>query len=154
MHIKDIDLTTTLAKQIDGEEIAAAAYARLNTSLSPARMLSPLGNYLVARPAARAAARRITEDTEVPLDAAMVLGITADALHVWKADPMLNQVSDHIGSVKLSNIAAISVVAGKTWQDMTITLVDEKSIVLQARGAAHAIARAFDEGKDARAKEV
>lgn len=144
MHIKDSELTTTLSAQL-GEKLAAASYARLNTALSAARMFTPLGNYLVARPAARSAARKITDATDIPLDAAMVLGITADALHVWKADPMLNQVHDHIGSVPLSRIAAIQVDAGRTWQDLKITLDDDNEITLQARGAVHAIASAYDQ---------
>jgi hypothetical protein len=47
------------------------------------RMLTPLGNYLIARPAARAKAQQVTEDTDVPMDAAMVPGVTAANLHVW-----------------------------------------------------------------------
>jgi hypothetical protein len=144
MHIKDSDLTATLSEQL-GEPLAAAAYARLNTALSAARMFTPLGNYLVARPAARSAARKITDATEIPLDAAMVLGITADALHVWKADPMLNQVHDHIGSVPLSRIAAIRVEQGRTWQDVKIALDDGNDVTLQARGAIHAIVSAYDQ---------
>lgn len=61
------------------------------------RMLTPLGNYLIARPAARAAAGKITEETGVPLDAAVVLGLSPDALQVWRADPMLDQVSAAAG---------------------------------------------------------
>lgn len=144
MHIQDSELTTTLSAQL-GENLAAATYARLNTALSAARMLTPLGNYLVARPAARSAARKITDATDVPLDAAMVLGITADALHVWKADPMLNQVHDHIGSVPLSRITSIQVEPGRTWHDVKITLDDDNAISLQARGAIHAIASAYDQ---------
>lgn len=144
MHIQDSELTTTLSAQL-GEKLAAAAYARLHTALSAARMLTPLGNYLVARPAARSAARKITDATDVPLDAAMVLGITADALHVWKADPMLNQVHDHLGSVPLSRIAAIKVESGRTWNDVKITLDDGNEITLEARGAVHAIANAYDQ---------
>jgi hypothetical protein len=144
MHIKDSELAATLSEQL-GETLAAASYARLNTALSAARMFTPLGNYLVARPAARSAARKITDATEIPLDAAMVLGITADALHVWKADPMLNQVHDHIGSVPLSRIAALHAEAGRTWQDVRITLDDGNEITLQARGAVHAIVSAYDQ---------
>ncbi|MEW1860932.1 hypothetical protein OG896_29145 [Streptomyces sp. NBC_00669] len=144
MHIKDSELTTTLSAQL-GEKLEAAAYARLNTALSPARMLTPLGNYLVARPAARSAARKITDATDVPMDAAMVLGITADALHVWKADPMLNQVHEHLGSVPLSRITGLRVEGGRTWQDVRITLDDGNEITLQARGEIHAIASAFDQ---------
>lgn len=143
MHIKDSELTTVLSEQL-GEELAAAAYARVVTGLGAARMLTPLGNYLVARPAARAAARKITAATDMPLDAAMVLGITGDALHVWKADPMLNQVRDHLGSVPLSRVTAIRVQAGRTWHDMRITLDDSNEIAVEARGAAHAIAGAYD----------
>jgi hypothetical protein len=150
MHIKDDELVAKLSAQVEGGGVLAAAYARVDTALGPARMFTPLGNYLVARPAARSAARKITADTEVPLDAAMVLGITADALHVWKADPMLNQVHDHLGAVPLSRIAAISVAGGRTWQDLRITLDDGKAIDLQARAAAHVIARYFDEGRGKR----
>lgn len=80
----------------------AATYARVPTSVGFTRILTPLGNYFIARPAARSAAHKITEATEVPLDAAVVLGLSADALHVWSADPMLDQVHDYLGHVPLS----------------------------------------------------
>jgi hypothetical protein len=87
MHLKDDMLASALSSSL-GEELQAAAYARVTTALSLTRMLTPLGNYLIARPAARAAARKITEETEVPLDAAVVIGITKADLHMWRADPM------------------------------------------------------------------
>lgn len=64
-----------------------------------AHWLSPLGDYLVARPAARSATAKLTEQTGVPLDAAMVLGLSVRALHIWSADPMLNQVRAHLGHI-------------------------------------------------------
>lgn len=143
MHIKDEDLAGALSEQL-GETCAAAAYARVTTALSPARMLTPLGNYLIARPAARSAAKKVTEATDVPLDAAMAVGITGDELHVWRADPMLNQVHEHLGSVALSRIKSIQVNAGRTWQDVVITLDDGNDVKIQARGAVHAIASEFD----------
>lgn len=76
-HLKDDELVSALSAEV-GQELRAAVYARLDTVFSPARMLTALGNYLIARPAARAAAHRITERTDVPLDSAMILGITAD----------------------------------------------------------------------------
>jgi hypothetical protein len=144
MHLKDDELTSALSSSL-GEDLLAAAYARVSTALSLARMLTPLGNYLIARPAARAAARKITEETEVPLDAAVVIGITAKDLHLWRADPMLNQVGEHIGEVPLSRIAAITVTAGRSWQPMTITMDGGEHIELEGRGAAHAVANVFNE---------
>ena len=58
-------------------------------------MLTPLGNYLIPRPAPRAKAHQVTEETDLPLDAAMVLGVTANKLHIWSADVMLDQVDEH-----------------------------------------------------------
>jgi hypothetical protein len=144
MHLKDDQLTSALSSSL-GEDLFAAAYARVSTALGPTRLLTPLGNYLIARPAARAAARKITEETDVPLDAAVVIGITATALHLWRADPMLNQVGDHIGWVPLSRIAGISVTAGRSWQPMTITMDGGETIQLEGRGAAHTVANAFRE---------
>jgi hypothetical protein len=144
MHLKDDELTSALSGSL-GEQLLAAAYARVNTSFGMARMLTPIGNYLIARPAARAAARKITEETDVPLDAAVVIGLTATGLHLWRADPMLDQVGDHIGEVPLARIASIVVSAGRSWQPMTITLAGGERIELQGRGAAHAVASAFNE---------
>lgn len=143
-HLKDDELVPALSAEL-GEELRAAVYARVNTVLSPARMLSPLGNYLIARPAARAAAHEITERTDVPLDAAMILGITADTLHVWRADPMLNRVGEHVGQVSLDRITDITVVPGRSWQQVTIVLAEGEKIEVEGRGAAHALAAAYRE---------
>jgi hypothetical protein len=142
MHIKDNDLVPVLSGTL-GEELLAAAYARVSTALSLTRMLSPLGNYLIARPAARAAARKVTEETDVPLDAAVIIGITATALHLWRADPMLNRVGDHLGEVPLTRIKAIEVSPGRSWQPITITLEGGERIELEGRGAAHVVASVF-----------
>ena len=142
MHLKDDELTAGLAGP-DVPELLAATYARVSTAAGFTRMLGPLGNYLIARPAARATAQRITEQTDVPLDAAVVLGLAPDALHVWSADPMLNQVHDHLGHVPLDRISAVTVVPGKSWQDLTIALADGQQVQLEARGAAHQLAAEF-----------
>jgi hypothetical protein len=142
MHIKDDDLVPALSGSL-GEELLAAAYARVSRALGLARMLTPLGNYLIARPAARSAARKVAEETDVPLDAAVVIGITATALHLWRADPMLNRVGDHLGEVPLTRIKAIEVVPGRSWQPMTITLEGGERIELEGRGAAHVVAGVF-----------
>ncbi|GIH16792.1 hypothetical protein Raf01_49640 [Rugosimonospora africana] len=143
-HLKDDELVPALSAEL-GQELRAAVYARVDTVLGPARMLSPLGNYLIARPAARAAAHRITERTDVPLDAAMILGITADALHVWRADPMLNRVGEHVGQVSLDRITDITVTPGRTWQQVTLVLAEGEKIEVEGRGAAHALAAAYRE---------
>jgi hypothetical protein len=142
MHLKDDELVTALSSSL-GEELLAAAYARVPTALSMARFLTPIGNYLIARPSARSAAHKITEETSVPMDAAVVVGITARALHLWSADPMLDQVDDHLGAVPLASIKEITVTAGRSWQPMTITLTGGEVIKLEGRGAAHMIESAF-----------
>jgi hypothetical protein len=106
-------------------------------------MLTPLGNYFIARPAARAAAGKITEETDVPLDAAVVLGLSADALHVWSADPMLNLVSEYLGHVPLERITAIEAIPGRSWQKLTIVMQGGHQIELEGRGASHQLAAAF-----------
>jgi hypothetical protein len=111
-------------------------------------MLTPLGNYFIARPAARAAAGKITEETDVPLDAAVVLGLSADALHVWSADPMLNQVHEYLGHVPLERITAIEAVPGRSWQKLTITVQGGHQIELEGRGASHQLAAAFSQLRD------
>ena len=73
MHVTDEDLIDTLSQGLPGGPLLAAVYARVDTAAGWTRMLTPLGNYLIARPAARAKAHQVTEETEVPLDAAMVL---------------------------------------------------------------------------------
>ena len=147
MHAKDAELAAALTEQLGDEKIVAAAYARVDTALSPARMLSPLGNYLIARPAARAAAKKMTEETDIPLDAAVVFGVSDSALHVWAADPMLNRVGEHLGQIPLERIASIEVEGGKSWQPVTISMADGKSVELEGRGSIHAVAAEFDKRK-------
>jgi hypothetical protein len=134
LHIEDKDLVTTLSQQVEGAPLAAAVYARVETALSPARWLGPLGNYLIVRPAARAAAHREAERTDVPLDAAVVLGVAPQELHVWAADPMTSQVHDHLGIVPLERISEIRAEVGKSWWPLTIALADGESLELSARG--------------------
>ena len=147
MHLKDDELASALSATA-GEDLIAAAYARVDTALGFTRMLSPLGNYLIARPAARAAASKITRETSVPLDAAVVIGISATALHVWTADPMLNQVRDHLGSVPLASVKDITVTPGHSWHPVAITLAGGERIDLEGRGAIHAVASAFQGLRD------
>lgn len=144
MYAKDSELASKLTGELDGETVDEAVFARVDTAVGVARYLTPLGNYLVARPAARAAAKALTEKTDVPLDAAVVFGLTADKLHVWKADPALNMVHDHLGHVPLSRIAAMTATAGRSWQKFTMTLEDDSIVELDARGNVHALIAAFD----------
>jgi hypothetical protein len=143
MHLKDEELVTGLAGQEGGPDLLAATFARVTTAAGFTRMLTPLGNYFIARPAARAAAARITEKTDVPLDAAVVLGLSADALHVWSADPMLNQVNEYLGHVPLERITAIEATPGRNWQKLTINMQGGHQIELEGRGASHQLAAAF-----------
>ena len=149
MHLKDEELVTGLAGTEGGQDLLAATYARVPTAVSFTRMLTPLGNYFIARPAARAAASKITEETEVPLDAAVVLGLSAAALHVWSADPMLNQVHDYLGHVPLERITAIEATPGRSWQKLSITVEGGHQVELEARGAIHQLTAAFDRLADA-----
>jgi hypothetical protein len=144
MHVEDKDLVATLSQHAGGP-LVAAVYARVDTPLGFTRWLGPPGNYLVARPAARAAARRDSARTDMPLDAAVVLGLGANALHVWAADPMLSQVKDHLGSVELGRVAAIHAETGKSWWPLTITLADDESVSLQARGDVRSFVAAFEQ---------
>jgi hypothetical protein len=144
MHLKDDELVAGLSGHADVPALLAATYARVTTAVSFTRMLTPLGNYFIARPAARAAAHHITEETDVPLDAAVVLGLSADALHIWSADPMLDQVGEYLGHVPLERITGIRATPGRSWQELMITLNGGHEINLEARGASHALAAAFD----------
>lgn len=145
MHIRDDELVTGLADQVEGAALTAATYARVPTSVGFTRMLSPLGNYFIARPAARSAAKAMTEQTDLPLDAAVVLGLSADALHVWSADPMLNQVHDYLGHVPLTRITAMEATPGRKWQKLSITLDGGHDVELEARGASHALVASYRE---------
>lgn len=142
MHLKDDELVSGLSGP-GLPPLLAATYARVTTSLSFTRMLTPLGNYFIARPAARAAARGITEQTDVPLDAAVVLGLSASELHVWSADPMLDTVGEHLGHVPLQRITAMTATPGRTWQLLTLTLDGGHEITLEARGAVHQLVAEF-----------
>lgn len=143
MHLKDDELVTGLADQVEGEALRAAAYARVPTAVGFTRMLTPLGNYFIARPAARSAAGKITEETGVPLDAAVVVGLSSDALHVWSADPMINQVYDYLGHVPLERISAMEVIPGRSWQKTTLILDEGQRVELEARGPIHSLAAAL-----------
>ena len=143
MHLKDDELVTGLASQVEGGMLQAAAYARVPTAVGFTRMLTPLGNYFIARPAARSAAGKATKETGVPLDAAVVLGLSRDALHIWSADPMINQVHDYLGHVPLERITAMEAAPGHSWQKVTLTLDEGHKVELEARGAIHALVAAF-----------
>jgi hypothetical protein len=145
MHLKDDELVTGLADQVEGARLTAATYARVPTAVGFTRMLTPLGNYFIARPAARSAAHTITEQTGVPLDAAIVLGISADALHIWSADPMLDQVHDYLGHVPLQRITAMQAIPGRSWQKLSIDLDGGHDVQLESRGAGHALVAAYRE---------
>jgi hypothetical protein len=142
VHLKDDELVSGLS-QSEGLELLAAVYARVTTAVGFTRMLTPLGNYLIARPAARAAAHTITEQTDVPLDAAVVLALSPDALHVWSADPMLDVVGDYLGQVPVGRITAMTVTPGRSWQQLAIALDGGHQIELEARGPVYLLAEAF-----------
>ncbi len=144
MHVQDKDLITTLSGHEGAPTLSAAVYARVDTAAGPARYLGPLGNYLVARPAARAKAREMTERTDLPLDAAVILGVGGDELHVWSADPMLSQVKDHLGSVPLADLAGAASEPGKGWSTLTLRFADGDAIELQARGDVSGLVRALE----------
>jgi hypothetical protein len=143
MHIRDEELAERLDEHTEGATLHAAVFARVPTGVGFLRMLTPLGNYFIARPAARQAAQKATERTELPLDAAVVLGISDDALHVWSADPMLNQVGDYLGHLPLARVAGMQATPGRTWQKLLITLEKGEEVELEARGAAHAVVAAY-----------
>ncbi len=145
MHIEDKDLVPTLSAQLGGTALRSAVYARVETAASFTHWLTPLGNYLIARPVARAAAAHLQEDTGVPLDAAVILGLSPEALHVWAADPMLSQVHDHLGAVPLRHITQISAEIDKSWQPLTITVENGRTFTLQARGDVHGFVAAYQE---------
>lgn len=146
MHLTDDELAQSLSEQLDGDVLTAAVYARVDTPVGFTRMLTPLGNYFIARPAARAAAQKMTRETEMPLDAAVVLGLSAARLHVWGADPMLNQVHDYLGFVPLDRITAMKAIPGRKWQQLSIALNGGQEIQLEARGASHALVAAYERG--------
>jgi hypothetical protein len=145
MHVSDTDLIATLTEQTEGDALRAAVYARVHTNASFTHWLGPLGNYLIARPVARRSAHETSQETDVPLDAAVVLGLGERALHVWSADPMLSDVSDHLGSVPLNRVTGISTEPAATWAPLTLTLEDGHTIELEARGDVSGFARAFED---------
>jgi hypothetical protein len=144
MHISDADLFSTLSTQTDAEPLRAAVYARVHTNASFTHWLGPLGNYLVARPAARHAAHETTDQTGVPLDAAVVLGLGAQQLHIWSADPMRSDVADYLGSVDLERIAGVTTEPASTWAPLEVKLADGQSIELEARGNVWGFASSFN----------
>lgn len=141
VHVTDEDLASQLSGQVEGEEgpLLDAVYARVTTAASFAHWLSPIGNYFIARPAARAHAHKVTEETDLPLDAGMVFGLGNSALHVWRADPMLNQVHKYLGHFPLQRITAMKATPEKGWQKLSMTLDGSHQVELEARGAVHAL---------------
>jgi hypothetical protein len=148
MHVPDKDLVNVLSQPADAPPLSAAVYARVTSPASFTRRLGPLGNYLIARPAARAAAHRVSGRTEMPLDAAVVLGLAPGALHVWSADPMTSHVHDHLGSVETARIAGVRAETGKSWWPLTITFADDEVLELEARGDVSGFVTAFEEHKE------
>lgn len=114
MHVSDKNLVTDLSEQIKDGPLQGAVYARFSTGWSFGRWLTPLGNYLIARPGARARAHDVSEQTEVPLDGGMVLGVGTEHLHIWSADIMLGQVHKHLGAVGRSAIAKVELGVAKS----------------------------------------
>jgi hypothetical protein len=145
MHVADKDLVSALSQPAGAPPLVAAVYARVTSPAGFTRALGPLGNYLIARPAARAAAHRASERTDLPLDAAVVLGLAPGVLHVWSADPMTSHVHDHLGSVETEKIAAIRAETGKSWWPLTITFAGGEPLELQARGDVSGFVAAFEE---------
>lgn len=145
MHVEDKDLVTTLSGQPDGPSLQAAVYARMDTPVGFTRWLTPLGNYLIARPAAKIAAHRDSDRTDVPLDGAVIFGLAPDALHVWGADPMLSTVKDHLGSVALTRITAMATETGKSWSPLRIDLDNGEQVVMEARGDVSGFVRTFEQ---------
>jgi hypothetical protein len=153
MHVADKDLVSALSQQAGAPPLVAAVYARVTSPAGFARALGPLGNYLIARPAARTAAHRASERTDVPLDAAVVLGVAPGALHVWSADPMISHVHDHLGSIETARIAGIRAETGKSWWPLTMTFPDAEPLELQARGDVSGFVAAFEEQQRTTAPE-
>ena len=58
---------------------------------------------------------------------------------------MRSDVSDHLGTVSLDRISAISTEPAATWAPLTLTLEDGQTIELEARGDVSGFARAFEE---------
>lgn len=73
----------------------------------------------------------------------MIFGVTADDLHVWSADPMLNRVGEHLGQVSLDRVTDITAVPGRSWQQVTIALAGGETIEFEGRGAVHALVSAY-----------
>jgi hypothetical protein len=144
MHVSDQDLVSTLSGQISDAPLLGAVYARFDTSLSFARWLTPLGNYYIARPAARNEAQKISNDTGVPLDGAVVFGVSKNELHIWSADPMLSNVDDYLGAVPRSEIKSVTTSPGKSWQKLQFALENGHTIDVEARGGVHAFVSAFE----------
>lgn len=144
MHLEDDALVAELGGHAEVPQLLAAGYARVTTPVSFTSMLTPLGDLFIARPAALVAARGITAETDVPLDAAVVLGLSALALHIWSADPTLDQVQEYLGHVPLQRITGIAAAPGEGWQELTITLDGGYEIGLEARDAGPRLAAAYD----------
>ncbi|MDI5964591.1 hypothetical protein POF50_016405 [Streptomyces sp. SL13] len=143
MHVSEDELTSTLSEQLADGPLTSAVYARINASEGIARMMAPLGNLLIARPAATAKAHKITEETHVPMAAGMVLGLTATALHIWSADAALGHVNDHLGSVPREQISSLEAGTGGGWEPLTIRLADGHKIDIQARGTVQDFVKSF-----------
>jgi hypothetical protein len=144
MKISDDVLVPALSPQVDGPPLQGAVYARFTTPLSFTHWLGPLGNYLGARPAARTEAKKVTEETGVPLDAAVVFGVSPTALHIWAADPMKSVVDEYLGAVPRSAITRVTATPGNGWQPLSITLESGHTITVEARGDVDAFVRAFE----------
>ena len=75
----------------------------------------------------------------------MVLGLSADALHIWSADPMLDQVGEYLGLVPLERIMVMQATPSRSWQALTITLDGGQEINLEARDASHTLVAAYNQ---------
>lgn len=99
----DDELVDTLSQGLAGGPLLRAVYTRVDTAASWTRILTPLGNYLIARPAARGQGSPGHRGNRCSLGRRLVFGVTANDLHIWSADVMLSQVHDYLGAVPQRN---------------------------------------------------
>jgi len=142
-RITDDVLTTTLSKSITGPPLQGAVFCRFRTAFTAANYLGPLGMYMISRPAAASKAAEVTKETGVPLDSAVVFGVSSEALFIWSADPMLSLVKSYLGSILRSKIATVTTTPGTSWQQICVELKDGGKIEVEARGGVHAFVSAF-----------
>jgi hypothetical protein len=87
-------------------------------------------------------AAKVTKDTGVPLDAAVVFGVKSEPLHMWSASPILGMIRTFLGAIPRIKVKAVTTKPGSIWQQLLV-LLGGRATAVEAGGGVHAYVSSF-----------